>query len=354
MTLLPAHTPWLPFLEGLLLAGGCSLVGARWLGPKGWMDHPEGRKTHARPTPRTGGLAFLVALGVLQWLGILSLPLRPLQWAAVGIMGLLGCWDDRVRLSALPKAAVGLLVALVLSIDLARGLAGQGVELHFLGLSFPNHVWATAPMLTLWFWSIPQAFNLMDGLDGLALGFLALALYASGLGWAGGTAAFWGIWVAVFLLNYPKPLHFMGDAGALGLGMLMAILVIQGAIPEDGGLGLWVCAYLVVDVSAVVYGRWRDRRPLGCGDRTHLHHGIVEALGHRAWLGTPLLLALAALTTLRPRPEPWADRLAELGLLSLVGLAAFLFRQRARKETRQATTAPSSADGIGMKPPAVA
>lgn len=352
MTPFLPHTPWMAFLAGLLLAAGLAVVAARMLGARGWMDHPEGRKLHARPTPRTAGIAFLLALGVLSALKVIELPLQPLQWVGVAVMGFLGALDDRSPLAAKPKAMVGFLVALMLAMDLGTRLAVSGAPLHFAGLQVPNQAVCTVPLLTLWFWSIPQAFNLMDGLDGLALGFLALALYASGLVFAQGTAAFWGIWAAIFLMNYPRAHHFLGDAGTLGLGTLLSIVVIHGTLPGDAGMSLWICAYLVVDVTAVVYSRWRDRRPLGTGDRSHLHHGVQDVWGVRALLGTPLLLALVALTSLRVRPEPWADYLAEMGLVLMMGMGVYFRRVlvRGKVDRLRPVNAP---DGLRMKPPAV-
>ncbi|MBK9797946.1 MAG: undecaprenyl/decaprenyl-phosphate alpha-N-acetylglucosaminyl 1-phosphate transferase [Holophagaceae bacterium] len=316
---------------GLAVALGLSLVCIRWVAPRGWLDHPDPRKHHHAPTPRTAGLAlWLLVLGLLA-LGRCPLPLDRVEWAAVHAMAFIGLLDDRLDLRSRYKALVGLAVALVLAVDLAPELAPLTREVHFLGLALPNHPLVTIPLLAAWFWAIPQAFNLIDGVNGLSMGFslLVLTVLAAVLGQAPAGGYLTGGLLAVLLLNYPRARHFLGDCGSLLLGTLFAVLAAKAFAAKDANLMLWVFAYPAVDVSLVVAVRTWKRVPLGSADRSHLHHYLVDRLGrHRTWQVPLILLGLALLPMTRALSFPGHRAIALLGLAVLVFLAMRAFRDR--------------------------
>ncbi|HJV21412.1 MAG TPA: MraY family glycosyltransferase [Holophagaceae bacterium] len=322
--------PWGSSLIGGAMGVTLSFLAARFLGPLGWMDHPDERRKHQRPTPRTAGLALFAGFFVLRVLGISTFELTPLQWVGLFAMVGLGAWDDRQGLPAKPKALVGFLVACVLAWDQAHRLGGLGHPILFAGFAVPDSLFITLPLLVGWFWGVPQAFNLADGLDGFALGLAGLIFMASG---HGPTAhpVLWGLLAAAFLLNFPRAFHFLGDAGSLGLGTLAAILVMDSAVRTDSSLALWICAYLVVDCSTVVISRLVRHRPLGMGDRSHLHHLLLDGCCGRAWMATPTLLLLSML----PQLHVWAGGtlLDEGGLLLLMGLGGFAVVRSAKLPT---------------------
>lgn len=313
--------------------GALVLLLARTLGPRGWMDLPSRRKAHGQPVPRVGGLALLVALLVARATGGLHLGLSYLEWSVVAGMGALGVLDDRFNLRARWKALMGLLVAIPLAAVHTLELLQSGRNMTLFGLDIPDHGFVYFPLLLLWYWGIPQAYNLIDGLNGLSLGFSCLLLGALSLGpgalLGSGSAPLWGALTALLLLNYPKARHFMGDAGALALGTLFAILVMERALPVHRGLGFWLMAYPILDVSTVVAIRRYCGRPLGQADRSHLHHWLLERLGGRAWLVTPVLLGLAALPMTRDLAWPHAKTISSLGFGILVLLAARVFIDKA-------------------------
>ncbi|WP_243303402.1 glycosyltransferase family 4 protein [Geothrix oryzisoli] len=316
-----------------LVTGGLVLFLARTLGPKGWMDVPSGRKSHAHPVPRIGGLALLVVLLVAKALGVLYLGLSALEWSVVVGLAALGVLDDRFNLRARWKAAAGVLVAIPLAAAHSRELLLSGRNVTLFGLDIPDHAYVFFPLLLLWYWGIPQAINLIDGLNGLSLGFSCLVLGALGLSTnsplGAGSAPLWGALIALLLLNYPKARHFMGDAGSLGLGSLLAILVMDRALLFHRGLGFWLMAYPILDVATVVAIRRYSGRPLGQADRSHLHHWVLEHAGGRAWLAVPLLLGLAALPMTRDLPWVHAKAVSMLGLGALVLLALWVFVDKA-------------------------
>ncbi|HET8714819.1 MAG TPA: hypothetical protein VFM16_03270, partial [Holophagaceae bacterium] len=118
----------LPYPTRFLLGAGvcllASLAAMAWLAPLGWTDHPRGRRQHARPTPRTGGIALMATVGLGLLLGGVRLPLGRWEWAIVFAMGLMGLADDRFDLRARWKALASLGAGILLTAltwDVLRG-----------------------------------------------------------------------------------------------------------------------------------------------------------------------------------------------------------------------------------------
>lgn len=339
---------------GLLL--GLALI--RLLAPKGWTDHPDARKRHPHPTALTGGLMLwgMVALG--QAAGWLPLGLHREEWIAVHGMALMGALDDRFGLRARYKAVAGLLVALLLGFHAARDLLAVGGLVHVAKLDLPNRLAYTAPLAVLWFWGIPQAFNLVDGMNGLALGLGALMLSLLGYG-AGTEGSFlFGAVLAALVLNYPRARHFIGDCGAFLLGTLLAILALKRGLPAHPNLALWIFAYPILDVTLVVAIRLAHRRSLAEADHNHLHDWMVarlEALpGVRGWarpLAAPLLLLLASGPMLHVMPWPHAHAAGAAGLALLVLVALHQFFVALGEMRPRPAAAPAGPPAPGERPP---
>ncbi len=310
---------------GLIL----SWVMIRWVAPLGLLDHPDGgRKHHTKATPRTGGLTLWMGLVVIQVAGLDPFGLHPLDWFAIHSMAFTGLLDDRYNLRARYKAVVGLGVALLLALHVSQTMGSGASHVFFLGMPMPTSALFIVPLLTAWFWAMPQAYNLIDGINGLSMGFAALLLGV--LGWNLGvqSALLWGGLLAVAALNFPKAHHFLGDCGALMLGTLFAVLGVQAFGLRNPDLLLWVFAYPVVDVSLVVgIRRWRGHS-LSRADRSHLHHWMMEKVHGRAWLATPVLLCLAFLPMTRTLGFPGHQVLSGLGLVALLSLALKVFKDR--------------------------
>jgi UDP-GlcNAc:undecaprenyl-phosphate GlcNAc-1-phosphate transferase len=313
------------FLAGLVVS-----IGLARLAPRiGWLDQPDnGRKCHAQPTALTGGLALWAALILAQAMGWLHWPLSPIDWAGIHLMAIMGALDDRFNLRARYKALAGLAVAVLLACHFAFQLAHGIDHVAFFNLEIPTRAALTFPFLFLWFWSIPQAYNLIDGINGLSMGFGLLVLGILGLHLNVQPAFLSGALLAIFLLNFPRARHFLGDCGALMLGTLLAVLSAKALVRSDATLLVWLFAYPIMDVSLVVFIRFVNGQPLGQGDRNHFHHWMLDQLGNRVWLVTPTLLLLAFLPMLRTTELPGAQALSLGGVFALcaLGLKAFLDR----------------------------
>lgn len=340
------HTPGVRYLLGLLGAGCLAWVFITWLAPLGWMDHPDERKPHERPTARTGGLALALAWLALILLNQRPLDLNPLELTGCLGLSILGFIDDRHTLSPKPKAVLGLTFAAVIAFGVAAELHARVPMVFLLGVRVSTEPTITFIPLLLWFWSIPQAFNLSDGLNGLAIGLFGIAMAVVGGVGLGQSPAFWGAWTAILLLNFPRARHFLGDCGSLGMGAVMSILMIRWASSQDTGLALWVGAYWVADVTAVVLIRFANGRPLGQGDLNHLHHRMLELTGRRVLIATPLLLLMGGSPMLKAVAHPVAQVGSLLGLIMLIIFAVVHVAHAVREPVRlRASKVPDPESG---------
>lgn len=311
-----------------------ALVALRFLGPRGWMDLPNARKQHGRPTPRTGGVALWAAVALGQTIGWIQLPISASEWICLHGLALMGALDDRHSLSPRVKALAGLGLAFTLAIPVSQAFALDRPVAVLMRISIPTDPpILTLPLLVLWFWALPQAFNLIDGMDGLATG-LALLIAAFLLGGRGlaGTPYLMGALVATFLLNWPRAFHFLGDCGAYFLGGLLGLLALRTRAFEFPSLALWVFAYPIMDMALVITIRFLRGHPLGGGDRSHLHHQLASILGTR-WT-VPLLWVQAAALAVGPTGFPGSSWVCWPALGLMVAQCAYFVR-RSLRDSRQ-------------------
>ncbi|WP_306591095.1 MraY family glycosyltransferase [Geothrix sp. 21YS21S-4] len=306
------------------------------------MDRPdEARKHHTRPIARTGGLALWLLFAGAQITGRMPFHLNAIQWMGIHAMALVGLLDDRFNLRPRYKALAGLGVSLLLAAEVVRTSPLAGGTISLCGINLPNHPAMIFPLMALWFWALPQAYNLIDGINGLSMGFAALLLGVIGWNLGGQSALLWGGLAAVFLLNFPKARHFLGDCGALMLGTFFAVLGVKAFALRDPNLLLWVFAYPIVDVSLVVgIRRWKGL-PLAGADRSHLHHWMMDQVGGRSWVATPILLGVAVLPMLRASGIPGGDAVSALGLAFLLLLAFKAFKDRVTRLEKGKESTPT-------------
>lgn len=333
-----ALPPSIRFAFGAVLCLGLSWAAMRWIAPLGWMDIPRGRRQHEQPTPRTGGLALLLTLGMGLAGGAVSLPLGWAEWSLVFAMGLMGTADDRFDLRARWKALASLAAGAILAWLTWGVLRGAGQHLPLFHWQLATRTGLTLILLWAWYWSIPQACNLIDGLNGLAPGFflmLALVLdFPSGNGGQG--AYFLGALTTLALLNWPTGRQFLGDSGSLALGTLFAILGVRFIAVTSPNHLLWVFAYPIVDVLMVMAIRIIIGRPLGEGDRNHFHHQWLRALGGEPLAALLLTLAPAFACMQIVHGGGWHRLMALIGLAWLFGSAAW-FGYRSTRVPKTAT-----------------
>lgn len=277
----------------------------------------------------------MVSLLIALALGGIRLPLGLGEWLVVFGMGLMGMVDDRFDLRARWKALVSLACAGMLAWLTWPVLREAGSHLPILGWSLATKTGLAVMLLVAWFWAIPQACNLIDGMNGLALGFFLILAYSMDLplGPNGQGAYLLGSLVTLLAFNFPHGRQFIGDAGALFLGTLFATLGVHLLATQSPNQLLWAFAYPIVDVLMVIAIRLAQRRPLGEGDRNHFHHQWQRIFPKRPILalGLTLLPAIASMQALHE--ETWRQVVAWCGVSWLfLSACYFLLRSLAGDE----------------------
>lgn len=306
-------------------------VSVRW----GAVVKPDERRIHEHPTPTLGGVAMLGALLITLGVAWFIPTFRPmfessepfgLAIAAVVILAV-GMLDDLREVSAPAKVAGQVLAASIL------GLAG--VVMFYFRVPFADF-YVLSPDLgflvtVAWVVGMANAVNLIDGLDGLAAGVVAIAagaffVYAYRLAHVGllspdnmaplVVAITCGVCVGFLPHNFHPAKVFMGDSGSLLLGLLMAATTISvGGRTADqfSGQTYFFFAPLVipfvilgvpfVDTALAIVRRARRRSSLSQADKEHLHHRLMRQ-GHGQtrsvlilWAWTAILSGVVLLPT---------------------------------------------------------
>jgi len=242
----------------------------------------------------------------------------------------LGIYDDIRGAKAPLKLAVQAISAVALLV------CGYNVEVltNPFGGQIQLGLWGE-PLLVVWVVAVTNAFNLLDGLDGLAAGTAAIAglvLFFSSLD----TLSFMPT-IAIALVGaclgflrynrYPAKI-FLGDTGSLFLGFVLAAVSIQGSFKTTAGIALvlpLIALLLPLADLAIAFFRrlLRGRNPFA-GDRLHLHHKLV-AMGFSPKEAVRLFYLLSINLGLIALVMKFAGRQLAAGMLFLVGLIVFLF-----------------------------
>jgi UDP-GlcNAc:undecaprenyl-phosphate GlcNAc-1-phosphate transferase len=263
------------------------------LGKFGFLDHPDGiRKKHATAVPRVGGIAIVMAYVATFAIG-LALPFsyshvlhkalpNILQLTVVGsLVFLTGVLDDRWCLTAWQKLI---------------GIAGASVLAYFAGIRVDIPILHSHPawpgfgfaLTVIWLIGCTNAFNLIDGMDGLAAGvgllatvtMLIAALTQGNLPLALATMPLAGCLVGFLPYNFNKASVFLGDSGSLLIGFLLGC---YGALWSEKSVTLVALTVPLLAVSIPllevllsILRRYLRNRPIFEPDRGHIHHKLLD------------------------------------------------------------------------------
>ena len=269
----------------------------------GAVDLPGPRRVHAHPTPRLGGLAVAAAIvGAILLARMADAPavgrlfedgdrMRCLLAGGLIVVAV-GVADDVYGLSPAVKLLAETIAA---AVALAGGYGLGGVTNPFTG-TYVALGDGGALLTILWIVAITNAFNLIDGLDGLAAGVGVIAATTLlVVAWIEGRADAVPLWAALagalggFLVYNSAPASiFLGDSGSLLVGYLIALFALQG-VEKSATLILLLAPVLALGLPLVDVGLAVGRRAVAGGlagvlhaDRAHLHHRLVaEGLSHR-------------------------------------------------------------------------
>ena len=321
------------------------------------VDKPGHHKSHIRPTPYLGGVGIIASVLVALALDARANPRVALVAAGAAVIGILGLVDD--------DRTVDPRVRFVTEVAVAGVLIAFGLRVHATGIFLVD-----AALTLVWVVGLTNAFNLLDNMDGVSAGVAAaastavFALAIMGLQPVVATAAasVVGACLAFLWYNRPPASIFMGDAGSLFLGFMLAVLTLSVSPaldpPFSFAIPLILLALPVLDTSTVTLARLRRGLRVSEGGRDHLSHrlvalglsrgkavatlisveaalGVLAVLGGRRvlqgrWtmLGAIVVLGVLAGVTSRAtvysQPVVGVPRRLRLGLCAVAGGAAFL------------------------------
>ena len=270
----------------------------------GVLDSPDGgHKLHASPIPHIGGVA--VAISYAAAFGILLIsPLRgaePLRdgfdmvlrlLPATGLIFFLGIVDDLFSVRRATKFAVQICAALL--------AYWGGVRLVSIGAVPFDDIWWSLPLTLFWIVLCTNAFNLIDGVDGLASGIglfatvtaLAAALMNGNYPLAMATAPLAGALLGFLRYNFNPATIFLGDSGSYLIGFLLACFGVLWSHKAVTLVGLTApliaVAIPLIDTGISVLRRFISGRPLFSADRGHIHHKLLD----RGWTPRRAVIAL--------------------------------------------------------------
>jgi len=277
---------------------------------------PGGRKVHAQPMVRLGGVSIFIGVLIsllLVWAagGFLSgdgSPLPPVaEYSVWGVtLGglaffLIGLIDDLFGLSAVSR--------LVMQASVATAAWAVGVDIRFLTIPFVGltqlPAWLSLIVTIFWLVGMANAINWIDGLDGLAAGVSGIAavvmvivsLYMGQPAAALIAAALAGGSLAFLRYNFNPAQIFMGDGGAYFIGFTLAgvgvIGLVKGVTTVAVLLPSLTLAVPILDMSAVILLRLRQGLSPFVADKRHLHHRLLNAgFSHRFTVVFIYVLAL--------------------------------------------------------------
>jgi UDP-GlcNAc:undecaprenyl-phosphate GlcNAc-1-phosphate transferase len=256
----------------------------------GLVGHPGGRKTHEHPTPLVGGIAMFIAFAFAILTVDSPLSGHRALFAGALVLVIVGVLDDLQELSARSRFAAQILASLIMTL-------GAGVVLHDFGhlvladqlfhlgvFAIPLTVFATVGVI--------NAVNMSDGIEGLAASLVLIAVGSLLLiAWPNGQREVIGLLVilAAVILAFlafnlglrGRALVFMGDAGTMFLGFVLAWFLVRLSQGEARLFApvtaLWIFALPLIDTVVMMIRRIRLGRSPFAADREHFHHILLAA-----------------------------------------------------------------------------
>ena len=326
-------------IAGFVLAGFLTWPVRKVAVAIGAMDKPNlERKTQKEPVPYLGGLAIAISIVVLTFAAVIrsdntqtTFPLAATLLFPAIFLGLMGLIDDLASLNPLPRLIIQTVMAIAVSVFLIRtdtvGITLDGTFLDEI-------------IMTVWIIGICNSINFFDNLDGGAAGTVAvstigIALIALGEGQeliAALSIVTAGSTIGFLMWNKPPAKIYMGDAGALFLGVVVAVLTIRlnpGIAPKWNSISLlpMLLAVPILDTCVAVLSRIRRGISPFTGGKDHLSHRLMrrglskQGAAFTLWAAQAVFVA-SALVVYQFTAEVGAPLIVATGF---VWLAAFVW-----------------------------
>ena len=272
-----------PFLAALVCTA-IVVLPVRWLAFRlGAIAKPGDRFIHQHPTARLGGLAMYLGFGLAAALFSTEPTTLGLILSAAVITTLM-VFDDIGGVRPLFKLGFQVAASLL-------AIVGFGISIRFIGL--PGGVITLAPLVSvvltlLWFVSLQNTINFLDGVDGLAAGVVAIvaatlllaAINRNETGIVILAGALVGACIGFLLFNWHPARIFMGDSGSNFLGFTLAALSVLSVAKGTVVLALIVpvaaLAIPILDTGWAIVRRRRRGRSIATPDTEHLHHRLLD------------------------------------------------------------------------------
>lgn len=275
------------FVLSLLITPLVRNASQKW----GGVDHPDsGRKTHQLPISRLGGVAIVIAY-TSSFLVLLAVPLKgadlvakslPIDWrlfpAAILIFAT-GLLDDLYGLKPWQK----------LMGEAAASAGAFWAGVHVLGVGGHQvEPWWSLPLTIVWLVGCANAFNLIDGVDGLAAGVglfatcttLIAAWLQHNVPLALATIPLAGALLAFLRYNFNPATVFLGDSGSLFIGFLLGCYGVLWSQKSATVLGmtapLMALSIPLLDTGLAIARRFLRQQPIFGADRGHIHHRLLD------------------------------------------------------------------------------
>ena len=299
LTLMHSIVPLVAVLTAAVASWLATHGVVRLAASRGWASRPDDHHVHVGPVPRLGGIAIvagatvgLLAAVVINREALAAGGFRPPVVmlggliAGGGIVFGAGLIDDVRGLRPVAKLAAQVAAALVVwELGFRIDVLSAGTGSVALG-------WASLPVTLLWIVGVTNAYNLVDGMDGLAtgLGIIAFAAIAAAAGLLGHAevvvvaAALLGALLGFLPHNFSPARIFLGDSGSLFLGFVLAVLSVQGSMKSATAVivavPLLALFIPLLDTVVAILRRWIRGMPIMEADGRHIHHRLA-AVGFR-------------------------------------------------------------------------
>ena len=255
---------------------------------RGVLDRPNSaHKSHKNPVPYLGGVAIIIGVVIVSYIALISNKFTWNNfWLATSVlgpalvMGLVGLWDDLKSLNPLPRfigqSIAGIVVAFILILN--------------DNIGNPTGITVIDAMITvLWIVGICNSINFFDNVDGGAAGTVAItAISLTYLAITGDQYLIAALSIVVagstlgFLIWNRAPARiYMGDAGALFLGLLVATLTVRFKPSTDSlitsfAIPIMLLAIPILDTTVAILSRLRRKVSPFQGGKDHLSHRLVR------------------------------------------------------------------------------
>jgi UDP-GlcNAc:undecaprenyl-phosphate GlcNAc-1-phosphate transferase len=309
----------------------------------GLIDHPSDRKVHCTPTPLVGGTAVFIALVMAISLATPyaseALPLL----AACGLMLITGMLDDLHELSPLTRFIIQILACCIM-------IFASGVVLTDFGSLMWNGVfqlgWLSIPITIFAALGVINAFNMMDGIDGLSSMIFIIA--GTAMAWLGLRAghSFNAVMLTMavaavigfFLLNARFPWNkkarvFLGDSGSAFLGLFLAWQFVDLGNGDDRAFApitaVWLLGVPLCDTIRLMVHRWKKGGSSMEADQYHLHHAFLKAgfSVNQTIIGIAVLVLFTTIVGLTGHVQAWPEYLMFYGYIAFGLFYLYIMRR---------------------------